>query len=234
MRRTGRIGRIEGRAPGRVRGLEQIFLGLGGAFAAVPGISALVAESWWPPEGEVFRVAPTVVGAGVLALMLLFREPIARVPLQSVVRGSAIAGVLGLGLMLAYSATLRRAVVEYPFGGVDERTVVPFAPASWISADLMEAVRRSEHPSGALAPDARPGDVTREHLRETFAAWGPAAIEPMVPGGWRNATVAILLGLYSLCIGMIVFAFGLVGIRLQAEGTRLGVFARAAELEEEE
>jgi len=42
-----------------MKGMQVVFLALGSAFVAIPGISALVAETWWPPGAEVFRMYDT-------------------------------------------------------------------------------------------------------------------------------------------------------------------------------
>lgn len=208
------VTRGRARRPVRVHRLELLFLGLGGVFSAIPGISALLVESWWPPEAQIFRVAPTVVGVGVLAAALLLRRRLVRYHRSRLLGQAAGAVAMGLTLLFAYSVALKRAVLEYVWTDTPERALVPYGLRSWAGDDLRGAIRVT----GGPAPD----EVSLENVKRVAENFGPAALDTLIPAGPTNLTVAFLLLLYSVCIGMIVYGFALVGVRLQAEGVSLG------------
>jgi hypothetical protein len=197
-----------------MKAIQLFFVALSAAVVAIPGMSALGTEAWWPPgdASTLFRAVATVAGSGVLLLMLLARARIAAAPARYA--GPACVGglFLALSLLFAYFALLERAVVEYEYYGVDRSVVVPFGVGSWASEELLQQARKLPPTPGLAVPRTR-AQVTREHVRVLFATWGDG-MKPFIPGSRTWRTWGILLFLYCGCITLLVATFTGAGIRL--------------------
>jgi len=196
-----------------MKGMQVVFLALGSAFVAIPGISALVAETWWPPGAEVFRIAVTVAGAGVLAMVVLARRSVLALSERAArwVCTGAFAGALVL--LFLYHVALHRAVVSYTYERARLSAVIPFGVGAWASEPLKSVLAEPVEMSGADPLESR-HDVTWRHVQLGYEQLGPDGMAPFIPRAWQNLTLGLLLLHYCAVVSLIVLAFTTVAIRL--------------------
>jgi hypothetical protein len=194
-----------------MKGMQLVFLALGSAFVAIPGISALLEERWWPPGAEVFRIAVTVAGAGVLGMMMLARRSVLALSEQAA-RSLCLAAFGGaLVLLFVYHVALHRAVVSYTYERTRQAAVIPFGVGGWASEPLKEVLQAVDL-RGADPPASR-HDVTWRHVALAYEQLGPDGMAPFIPRARLNLTLGLLLLLYCAVVSLIVLAFTTVAIR---------------------
>lgn len=196
-----------------MKAIQLFFVALSAAVVAIPGMSALGTEAWWPPgeASTLFRAIATIVGSGVLLLMLLARARIASAPARYAGPACVAGLVVAVSLLFTYFALLDRAVVDYGYYGVDRSVLVPFGVGSWASEELLQRARELP-PTPGLAVPNNTAEVTREHVRALLAQWGDGMKPFIERRRWR--TWGILLFLYCACITLLVATFTGAGIRL--------------------
>ncbi|HEX8693601.1 MAG TPA: hypothetical protein VF746_14355 [Longimicrobium sp.] len=197
-----------------LKAIPLFFAALSAAVVAIPGISALGTEAWWPPDPgaqRLFRVVATVVGAGVLLIAFLARGRIAAAPGRVVGPACALGLVLSLALVYAYSSSLDRAVLDYTYENVPRKAIVPFGVGSWATDEVLRAVQFVQPPGGDRP--RTPRDVTREHLEPAFQKFD-TGMKSLIPKDEVSRTVRSLLLLYCVASASLILTFMTAGIRL--------------------
>ena len=202
-----------------LKAVSALLTALGGAVVAIPGMSALGSEAWWPPGGasQLFRVVATILGAGVLLMMLLARARIASARRGNLACGAGL--VLALGLTIGYFVALDQAVLDFVYYRVDRSVVVPFDVGSWASPELLELTRNLDPPPG-LEPADTPAELDKAHLKPVYEKWGIDGVKPFIPPDEMRETIAKLLFLYCSCVTLLVATITAAGIRAGV-GTRM-------------
>lgn len=193
--------------------LELLFLALGVVVLNIPGMNIISNKNWWPLESGVFQLAVAVAGAGVLALVYSSRERLRKLPTQRALQVAGVGLVATLAAVWLYGTALERAVKPYVHNGTQHRALIPFGVSDWIKENpsLRTAIVKT-------APPSRRGEVANvADIIRVYTQFGPDSIDPMIPSGPRNKTLAMLLFGYCTVVGLIVGTFGVLGVRLQDE-----------------
>src|SRR5229473_8121541 len=170
--------------------MRKLFLGISGAFGAVPGFAIMWKGIWTPPDyGFLFGGAIEAFGSLALILLWMNRVKVKAVKPGKIVKSAIILGVASFIVLIVYLALFNLCVISHP----THHTV--FFPL-WTSGELGSLVTKAGGRWNAL---------------DRYGYFGVYSAVQNMPFYALPVTSAILLFFYQSIFTTLTIAFGLVG-----------------------